>query len=428
MKILVIGGGGREHALCWKLRQSPLVEKIWCAPGNGGISQDAECVAANAGDVAGLVKLAETLRPDLTVVGPELPLVNGIVDEFTVREMKIVGPTKAAAQLEGSKVFAKEFMQSHGIPTASTYGIHDSAGAAYSALCAVDWPMVIKADGLAAGKGVMVAPTPDEATAFIERVMEKKEFGAAGERVLLEEALEGHELSYIVLTDGQHVLSMAPTQDHKRALDGDHGPNTGGMGAFSIDSLLPKELEAAIQRTIVQPTIAGLASESLAYRGFLYFGLMITPDGPKVLEFNCRMGDPEAQALVMRMDFDLAEALMSVAEGKLNPAVAKWNPAASACVVMASGGYPGEFAVGKKIEGLPLGGGQAEVFHAGTKLEDGMYYTCSGRVLTIAAAGRDLSEAMRLAYDAASKIRFEGVHYRKDIGAKALSSPQGAGA
>ncbi len=428
MKIVVIGGGGREHALVWKLRQSPLVEKIWCAPGNGGIAQDAECVAANAGDVAGLLALAERLRPDLTVVGPELPLVNGIVDAFSAREMKIVGPSKAAAQLEGSKVFAKEFLTRHGIPTAATYGIHDSAGAAYSALCAVDWPMVIKADGLAAGKGVLVAPTPDDATAFIERLMEKREFGAAGEKVLLEEALEGEELSYIVLTDGRHVLPMAPTQDHKRAFDGDLGPNTGGMGAFSIDGLLPAELEATIRRTIVEPTIAGLAEEGLHYRGFLYFGLMVTPQGPKVLEFNCRMGDPEAQAVVLRMDFDLAEALMAVAEKKLSQVKAKWNPAASACVVMASGGYPGEFVAGKKIEGLPLGGNEAVVFHAGTKREGNIYYTCSGRVLGVAAATGNLPDAIRHAYHAANSIRFDGAHYRKDIGAKALNKAHGSGA
>ncbi|MBI3661970.1 MAG: phosphoribosylamine--glycine ligase [Acidobacteria bacterium] len=431
MKILVIGGGGREHALVWKLRQSPQVEKLWCAPGNGGISQDAECVAAppsGMGDVAGLAALAERLRPDLTVVGPELPLVNGIVDEFTRRGMKIVGPSQAAAQLEGSKVFAKDFLVRHGIPAAATYGVHDSPGAAYSALCAVDWPVVIKADGLCAGKGVLVAPTPDDATAFIERLMDKKEFGAAGEKVLLEEALEGEELSYIVLTDGEHVMPMAPAQDHKRVFDGDQGPNTGGMGAYSIDGLLPQELEETIRRSIVEPTIQGLVSDGMPYRGFLYFGLMVTPDGPKVLEFNCRMGDPEAQAVVLRMDFDLAEALMAVAEKRLHQVKAKWNPAASACVVMASGGYPGEFVAGKKIEGLPLDKGDAVVFHAGTKRENDIYYTCSGRVLAVGAPGRDLAEALKRTYEAVSRIRFEDTHYRKDIGARALKKALGGGA
>ncbi len=428
MKILVIGGGGREHALIWKLRQSPSVKQIWCAPGNGGISQDAQCEPANVANVAALVELGETLRPDLTVVGPELPLVHGVVDEFIRRGLKIVGPAKQAAQLEGSKVFAKEFMQRHNIPTAATYGIHDSAGAAYSALCAVDWPMVIKADGLAAGKGVLVAPTPDDATAFIERVMEKKEFGAAGDKVILEEALVGEELSYIVLTDGEHILPMAPTQDHKRALDGDHGPNTGGMGAYSVDSLLPAELEQAIRRTIVEPTITGLTDDGMPYRGFLYFGLMVTSQGPKVLEFNCRMGDPEAQAVVMRMDFDLAEALFAATDRRLDRVKASWQPAASACVVMASGGYPGEFAVDKKIEGLPLESSDAIVFHAGTKRRGNEYYTCSGRVLAVAAHGRSLQEAIHRSYDAASKIHFDGAHFRKDIGHKALNKSQGSGA
>jgi len=428
MKILVIGGGGREHALVWKLRQSPQVEKLWCAPGNGGIAQDAECLQANAGDVPGLVALAESLRPDLTVVGPELPLVNGIADEFTRRGMKIVGPTKVAAQLEGSKVFAKEFLTRHGIPTATTFGIHDSAGAAYSALCAVDWPMVIKADGLAAGKGVLVAQSPDDATAFIERLMDKKEFGAAGERVLLEEALEGEELSYIVLTDGEHVLPLAPAQDHKRAFDGDLGPNTGGMGAYSVDSLLPRELEQTIRHKIVEPTVKGMLSDGAPYSGFLYFGLMLTPEGPKVLEFNCRMGDPEAQAVVLRMDFDLADALLAVAEKRLSAVKAKWNPAASACVVMASGGYPGEFETGKKIEGLPLVEKDAVVFHAGVQREDGHYSTCSGRVLAVAAAAPALPLAISRCYQALKSIRFDGAHFRSDIGAKALKKAQGSGA
>ncbi|MBI3433924.1 MAG: phosphoribosylamine--glycine ligase [Proteobacteria bacterium] len=427
MRILLLGSGGREHALAWKIVASPLCRKLWCAPGNAGIAREAECVALDIADTAQVVAFCKSNNVDFVVVGPEAPLVAGIVDALEAAQIKTFGPTRAAARLEASKGFTKDLCRDHHIPTAAYERFRD-ATAARRYVRDRGAPIVVKADGLAAGKGVMVAPTPDEATAFIERVMEKKEFGAAGDMVLLEEALEGHELSYIVLTDGQHVLPMAPTQDHKRALDGDHGPNTGGMGAFSIDSLLPSELGASIQHSIVQPTIAGLASESLAYRGFLYFGLMVTAEGPKVLEFNCRMGDPEAQALVMRMDFDLATALLSVAEGKLDPVAAKWNPAASACVVMASGGYPGEFAVGKKIEGLALDGGEAEVFHAGTKREDSICYTCSGRVLAVAAAGRDLSQAMRLAYEAAAKIRFEGVHYRKDIGAKALASPQDAGA
>ena len=329
MKILVIGSGGREHALVWKLQKGAGVEKVWCAPGNGGISQDAECVAADVKDVAALAALAEKLRPDLTVVGPELPLVSGIVDEFDRRGLPIFGPTCGAAQLEGSKVFAKEFLERHSIPTAPVYGIYDSPGDAYSALCAVDWPCVIKADGLSAGKGVLVAPTPDDATAFIERLMEKREFGDAGSKVVMEEALEGEELSYIVLTDGDHIIPMAPTRDHKRAFDGDQGPNTGGMGAYSADGMIASEIEEQILSRIVRPTLAGMQKEGHPYRGFLYFGLMLTKSGPQVLEFNCRMGDPEAQPIVVRMDFDLAAALRAAREGGLAGFTAKWKPGAS---------------------------------------------------------------------------------------------------
>ena len=430
MKIFVIGGGGREHAVVWKLRQSPRVEHVWCAPGNGGIAQDAECVPVDVKDVTALVKLAESLQPDLTVVGPELPLVLGIVDEFEKRGLPIVGPTKKAAQLEGSKTFAKDFLTRHSIPTASVYGTHDSPGDAYSALCAVDWPMVIKADGLCAGKGVLVASDPDEATAFIERVMEKREFGAGGESVLMEEALEGEELSYIILTDGKSVVPMAPTRDHKRLFDGNKGPNTGGMGAYSADSLVSAELERTIRQAILEPTIRGLATDGLPYKGFLYFGLMLTQDGPKVLEFNCRLGDPEAQAVVARMDFDLAEALAATADGKLGSVKAKWKPGASACVVMASHGYPGEFRADKIIEGLRAPDRKASklaVFHAATKLRDGKYYTSGGRVLGVTATGEDLPAAVKSCYDICSIIRFEGAHFRKDIGSQALGRSSASG-
>src|SRR5215469_11535430 len=283
MKILVIGGGGREHALVWKLRESARVEKIWCAPGNGGIRDEAECVEVEAGDIAGLVALAEKLSPDLTVVGPELPLVKGLVDAFAGGKRAILGPDKKAAQLEGSKIFAKEFLQRHGIATAELYGAHDSAGAAYGALCAVDWPVVIKADGLCAGKGVFVARNPDAATDFIERVMEKNELGEGGKRVMLEEALEGEELSFILLTDGQRYAPLVPTRDHKRVFDNNEGPNTGGMGAFSADDLLAESLRQMIETTIVEPTLKGLAAEGIRYQGFLYIGLMLTKEGPKVL-------------------------------------------------------------------------------------------------------------------------------------------------
>jgi phosphoribosylamine--glycine ligase len=418
MKILAIGGGGREHALVWKLGESASVEKIWCAPGNGGIAKEAQCVAADAGDVAGLVALAEKISPDLTVVGPELPLVNGLVDAFAARGWPVVGPAKHAAQLEGSKIFAKEFLRRHGVPTAEMYGAYDSPGDAYSALCAVDWPVVIKADGLCAGKGVFVAPNPDAATDFIERVMEKNELGAGGKRVMLEEALEGEELSFILLMDGERYAVLAPTRDHKRVFDGNQGPNTGGMGAYSSDELLSDSLQKSIETAVVEPTLAGLAADGIRYQGFLYIGLMLTKNGPKVLEFNCRLGDPETQAIAARMDFDLAEVMSDVAAGRLRPEKLKWKPGASACVVLASGGYPGKFETGKEIHGLDAAEaiGNVKVLHAGTKRVADKVVTSGGRVLGVTATAGSLAAALAKAYEAVGKIQFEDMHYRKDIG------------
>jgi phosphoribosylamine---glycine ligase len=418
MKVLVIGGGGREHALVWKLKQSTGVDKIWCVPGNGGIASEAECVSVDAGDVVSLVALAEKLGPDLTVVGPELPLVNGLVDAFEQRKWPIVGPNKIAAQLEGSKVFTKEFLERHKIPTAAMYGSYDSAGVAYGALCAVDWPVVIKADGLCAGKGVFVATNPDAATEFIERVMEKNELGDGGKRVMFEEALEGDELSFILLTDGERYAPLVPTRDHKRVFDNNEGPNTGGMGAYSSDELLPEELRQVILSTIVEPTMKGLAADGIRYQGFLYVGLMLTKDGPKVLEFNCRLGDPETQAIVARMDFDLAEILKDVAAGELQLEKLKWNPGASACVVVSSGGYPGKFEIGKEIQGLDEAAKMLDVkvLHAGTKREGDKIVTSAGRVLGVTASGNTLEAALERAYQATGKIHFDGMHYRKDIG------------
>jgi len=418
MKILVIGGGGREHALVWKLRQSRRVEEIWCTPGNGGIAGEAECVSVEAGDVAALVALAQRLRPDLTVVGPELPLVNGLVDAFEDREWPVVGPTKQAAQLEGSKIFTKEFLERHGIPTAAMFGSYDSPGDAYGALCAVDWPVVIKADGLCAGKGVFLAGNPDEATDFIERVLEKHELGEGGKRVMLEETLEGDELSFILLTDGERYTTLVPTRDHKRVFDNNQGPNTGGMGAYSSDELLPENLRQTIRAKIVEPTLKGLAADGIRYQGFLYVGLMLTKEGPKVLEFNCRLGDPETQAIVARMDFDLAEVLADVAAGKLQPEKLKWKTGASACVVLAAGGYPGKFASGKVISGLREAGEMVDVkvLHAGTKREGENIITSGGRVLGVTAVGGTLETALNRAYEAAGKIHFEGMQYRRDIG------------
>ena len=421
MKVLVIGGGGREHALVWRLAQSPRVKKMWCAPGNGGIAAEAECIAIETGDVAGLSEFADKMRPDLTVVGPELPLVNGIGDVFRERGWSVVAPSKLAAQLEGSKVFTKEFLGRHHIPTPKMYGVFHSAAAANAALRDVNWPLVIKADGLCAGKGVCVAADAVTATDFIERALEKGELGAGGRRILLEEALEGEELSFIILTDGERYAPLVPTRDHKRAFDGDQGPNTGGMGAYSSDELLPPALRDMILRTVVEPTMRGLAADGVRYQGFLYFGLMLTKAGPQVLEFNCRLGDPEAQAIIARMDFDLAEVLADAAAGRLDPSKLKWKPGSSVCVVAASGGYPGRFAIGHPIEGLtdipPQTG--VTVFHAGTRLEHGAIASNGGRVLGVTAARPSVEEAVSAVYGAISKIRFEGMRYRRDIAAHA---------
>jgi phosphoribosylamine--glycine ligase len=421
MRILVIGGGGREHALVWKLRQSPQVEKIWCAPGNGGIAAEAECVALDAGDVAGLAAFAEKINPDLTVVGPELPLVKGLTDAFRQRNLAIIGPSQQAAQLEGSKIFSKEFLQRHSIPTAKMYGWFNSPAEAYAALHSVAWPVVIKADGLCAGKGVFLAADFAAAQDFIERVMVKNELGPGGKRILLEETLEGEELSFIILTDGERYAPLVPTRDHKRVFDGNQGPNTGGMGAYSTDDLLPEELHKTVISSIVEPTLRGLASDGIPYQGFLYIGLMLTKSGPQVLEFNCRLGDPETQAIVARMDFDLAVVLADVAAGRLQASNLTWNPGASACVVLASGGYPGKFATGKEIHGLTsaehISG--VKVLHAGTRVFGAKLVSSGGRVLGVTAAGSSLEGALGTVYKAAERIRFESMHYRKDIGARA---------
>jgi phosphoribosylamine---glycine ligase len=426
VKILLIGSGGREHAIAWKLAQSSNVEKIWCAPGNGGISRNFECVPLNVADGAAAADLAQRLRADLTVVGPELPLVNGIADEFASRNLLLLGPSKAAAQLEGSKVFAKQFMERNGIPTAATIGVFESAEDAQKALGSVAYPIVIKADGLAAGKGVLVTSSADEAREFVDRAMQKKEFGEAGCKVLFEKALAGRELSYIILTDGKTFVSLAPTRDHKRAFDGDQGPNTGGMGTYSSGDILPADVEASILKDVVKPTLAALVKEKLDYRGFIFFGLMLTADGPQVLEYNCRLGDPETQSLLMRADFDFAQACYDAAKGELDASIAKWKPEASICVVMASQGYPGDPVVGKKIKGLPDAEqvAQTTVFHAGTRHEDDGFYTHGGRILGVSATGANLDEARMAAYSAVQKIEIDGAFYRKDIGTSdSVASP-----
>jgi phosphoribosylamine--glycine ligase len=421
MKVLVIGGGGREHAMVWKLAQCPSVTKVWCAPGNDGIAQTVECVSLDLKDVNAAADLAAKLGADLTIVGPELPLTLGIADEFERRGLALLGAGQDAAQLEGSKIFAKRFMERHGISTAAIYGICDSAAAARKALESAKWPVVLKADGLCAGKGVLVTSSAAEANAFVERAMEKREFGEAGQRMLLEEALLGDELSYIILTDGVDFLRMAPARDHKRAFDGDQGPNTGGMGVYSIDDILPAALEEKIVETIVEPTLAGLRKDGLRYRGFLYFGLMLTPEGPKVLEYNCRLGDPETEAVLLRADFDLAQACNQAARGQLGKFPAKWPAGAGVCVVIASKGYPGNPEGGIAIHGLADAAKVpgAVVFHAGTRRNGETWQTNGGRVLVVSAKGESLAAARATVYAAVEKIHIDGAHYRHDIGAKA---------
>ena len=421
MKVLVIGGGGREHALVWKLRESPLVEKIWCVPGNGGIAGEAECVAIEAGDVPALGAFAEKVHPDLTVVGPELPLVSGIGDAFRSRNLPIVGPSQIAAQLEGSKIFSKEFLLRHQIPTGKLYGVFSDANEAAAGLKNVKYPLVMKADGLCAGKGVLLAASEEEARQFIDLSMRRGELGPAGRKMLFEETLEGEELSYIIVTDGERYAPLVPTRDHKRIFDGNRGPNTGGMGAFSVDNLLPDPLRKTITETIVEPALRGLVSDGIRYQGFLYIGLMITKEGPKVLEFNCRLGDPEAQAIMARLDCDLADVLANVAAKRFDPAALRWKQGAGVCVVLASEGYPGKYSTGKPVSGLTAirSNSGVKVLHAGTKLVGDVIVTSGGRVLGVTGIASTLESAVSLAYNAIKGIRFDGMQFRHDIGTEA---------
>ena len=421
MKVLVIGSGGREHALVWKLRQSPRATKVYCAPGNGGIADDAECLAADLKSLDSLVAVASQLRPDLTVVGPELPLTLGVVDEFTRRGWPVFGPTKTAAQLESSKSFAKEFLQRHHIPTAH-YAICDSVDEVRAALPHFHPPVVVKADGLAAGKGVVIAQSKEEAVGVAADMLSGKMVGEAGSRVVLEECLKGDELSFLVLSDGERVAPLVAAQDHKRVDDGDTGPNTGGMGAYSTAAIIDDKMRDWLVNHIARPVVEGMKAEGAEYKGLLYCGLMMTVRGPMVLEFNCRFGDPETQPILMRLESDLVEALEASIEGRVSDGDFKWSSDASVCVVMSSGGYPGTFDAGKKISGV----GEAakingvRVFHAGTTKRDGAYYTSGGRVLGVSARAPELEIAVRRAYDACAKITFDGAHYRKDIAARAL--------
>ena len=421
MKVLVIGSGGREHALVWKLRQSPRVSQVYCAPGNGGIAEEAECLPADVKNVDSLLAVAEQIRPDLTVVGPELPLALGVVDEFTRRGWRVFGPSRVAAQLESSKSFAKEFLQRHHIPTAH-FAICNSIDDVLAALPHFHAPVVVKADGLAAGKGVLICRTKEEAASAAAEMFSGKTLGEAGRRVVLEECLQGDELSFLVLSDGERVAPLVAAQDHKRIGDGDTGPNTGGMGAYSTASIVDEPMTQWLLQHVARPVVAGMKAEGAEYKGILYCGLMMTARGPMVLEFNCRFGDPETQPILMRLESDLLEALEASIEGRVSEGDFRWSRDASVCVVISSGGYPGTYELGKKIMGLEDAGKVegVKVFHAGTTRRDGAFFTAGGRVLGVTARAADLKTALDRVYTAASKIGFEGAHYRRDIAARAL--------
>ncbi|MGY0504883.1 phosphoribosylamine--glycine ligase [Luteimonas sp. e5] len=424
MKILVIGSGGREHALAWKLAQSARVSEVLVAPGNAGTAREPRCrnVAVDAGDVEALLQLARAEDVAITVVGPEAPLVAGVVDHFRAAGLRIFGPTAAAAQLEGSKAFAKDFLARHRIPTAH-YAVHDEVEAALAHVRKTGAPIVIKADGLAAGKGVIVAMTQAEAEAAVRDMLAGNAFGQAGSRVVIEEFLEGEEASFISMVDGEHALPMATSQDHKRVGDGDAGPNTGGMGAYSPAPVVTPEVHARIMREVVEPTVAGMRADGVPFTGFLYAGLMITPDGtPKVIEFNVRFGDPETQPVLMRLDSDLIDLLEAALDGRLDAVDARWNPQPALGVVMAAQGYPDKPRSGDRIEGLDHDFGPAcKVFVAGAKLDDaGHALTSGGRVLCVTALGDDIAQAQQRAYAAVERIHWQGQFHRRDIGWRAI--------
>lgn len=419
MRVLVIGQGGREHALCWKLRQSPLVKELYAAPGNAGISSVADCVPIGVADIIELADFAEKLKMDLTIVGPELPLTLGIVDEFQKRDLPIFGPTRLAAELEASKVFSKEFMRKYNIPTANST-VCGSVEEAKEALKKKGYPYVIKVDGLAAGKGVVIVKNPKESEQYLKLVFEDRKFGNAANRILIEEFLEGEEVSFIVVTDGTKIVPFAPAKDYKRALDNDEGLNTGGMGAHSPAVTLSSETAGEIMKKIVMPTVAGMATEGRPYTGALYVGLMITEDGPKALEYNCRFGDPETQVQVLRLEDDLAEICLQVAGGNLEETKLTWKKEAAACVVIAVDGYPGDFEKGNEVVVDPIEDPAVVVFHAGTAMQDDKMINVAGRVANVCAHAATLSEALQKVYAAAPKVRFHGARYRTDIGYRAL--------
>ncbi|CAM9866752.1 unnamed protein product [Phaeothamnion confervicola] len=420
MKLLVVGSGGREHALAWKLAHSPRVQKVFVAPGNGGTATEPGLENVPLTDIKALVAFAEREDVYLTVVGPEAPLAAGIVDAFRAKGLKIFGPTQAAAQLESSKDFAKQFMVRHAIPTAR-YATFSDPAKAKQYIREQGAPIVVKADGLAAGKGVVVATTLDEALAAVDMMLGGKVFGEAGARVVIEECLEGEEASFIVMCDGAHVLALATSQDHKRLKDGDQGPNTGGMGAYSPAPVVTPQVHARVMREIILPTMAGMAKDGLPYTGFLYAGLMIDKAGnAKTLEFNCRMGDPETQPIILRLKSDLLDLVEHAVDGTLDQAEAEWDRRCALGVVMAAGGYPEDPAKGDAIEGLSRSTADTHVFHAGTKLDGKSVITNGGRVLCVTALGDSVKMAQKRAYEALEPIRFAGMQFRRDIGHRAI--------
>ena len=419
MRVLVIGGGGREHALVWKLRQSPRISALYCAPGNAGIAEEAECVPIAADDVKGLLRFAEERHIDLTVVGPELPLTLGLVDRFTAAGLCAFGPTAAAARLEGSKAFTKELLRHERVPTAF-FGVFDDPDDAARYVREVGAPVVVKADGLASGKGVFICPTVAEATRAVDELMRGRVLGDAGTQVVVEEFLEGEEVSFMALSDGTTVLPLATSQDHKRVHDGDRGPNTGGMGAYSPAPVVGPALHERVMREIIEPVVHGLARQGTPYVGVLYAGLMVQGDRAKLLEFNVRFGDPEAQVLLVRLRSDLVDLLERATAGRLAGASIDWDPRAAVCVVLAAEGYPGAVERGRPIVGVDEVT-EAVVFHAGTRRRDGVLVTDGGRVLGVTALGDTTRAAVEAAYGAAACIRWPGIHYRRDIGHRALA-------
>jgi phosphoribosylamine--glycine ligase len=421
MKILVVGSGGREHALVWKLNQSPKVSKIFCAPGNGGIRGLAECPDIDGTDIHGLLDFAVANAVDLTVVGPEAPLSMGIVDLFEQKGLRVFGASRAAAEIESSKAFSKDLMKKYKIPTAY-YRVFDSSDEAVAYIRETGAPTVVKADGLAAGKGVIICQTVAEAEEAVKMIMVDKIFGDAGERLVVEEYLEGEEASFLAFSDGRTVLPMASSQDHKPVFDDDKGPNTGGMGAYSPAPVVTEELHRQIMEEVMIPTVEGMAAEGRPYKGILYAGLMMTANGPKVLEFNARFGDPEAQPILPRMENDLVPILEACIDGTLDQFTLEWKKEASVCVVIASGGYPGKYSKSVPIGGLDEAAGEEGVivFHAGTAEENGKIVSAGGRVLGVTALGPTVREAIEKAYRAVEKIDFPGCHFRRDIGMKAL--------